>query len=381
MTNNRYLVIDTIRRVYQGKTTAFVLNRTDGYRDQGIVVDHFKVLYEQGECPNGHELYEGVSHFFEGSVAYLDQLLNEHPYEKILLHFATEEVIKVLRKHQCLDRLIVFVHGIETERWRRRWFNFGEVSLEEALERDQLDEGKMAFLREIYQHPHIQCVFVSRWMQAIAEADTGVKVRNAHIIHNYIDGNKFPYVKKSPEKRRHILLIKSFASRKYGGDLAMSAILELAKHPVFKGLTFTIIGDGALWEAETEVLRAKKFPNVTFHRGFLTQEAIRQQHEKHGIFLSATRWDSQGVSMCEAMASGLVPVTHQVCGIPEFVDETCGKLCEGEAVTGLVAGILSLVHDPYAFLQMSQGAAKRMAIQCGVKQTISRELGLIKGES
>ena len=37
----------------------------------------------------------------------------------------------------------------------------------------------------------------------------------------------------------------------------------------------------------------------------------------NGIFICPTRQDAQGVSMCEAMSSGLVPITLYNTAIPE----------------------------------------------------------------
>lgn len=76
-----------------------------------------------------------------------------------------------------------------------------------------------------------------------------------HIIHNYIDSNAFRYQEKHPEMRKKILSIRPFASKTYANDLTVKAILELSKEPWFQELSFTIIGDGILFEELTEPIK------------------------------------------------------------------------------------------------------------------------------
>jgi glycosyltransferase involved in cell wall biosynthesis len=139
-----------------------------------------------------------------------------------------------------------------------------------------------------------------------------------------------------------------------------------------------MIGDGKLFEETLAPLR--HFENVKIERRFLTQPEIAQLHKEYGVFLCPTRWDSQGVSRDEAMASGLVPVTNAVAAIPEFVDKTCGVLANAEDAEDLAAGIMWLYENPAHFQALSKAAAARVRRQSGSHIVISKELALFNGE-
>lgn len=214
-----------------------------------------------------------------------------------------------------------------------------------------------------------------------AREDVGIvpPPERTSVIHNFIDGDIFRYDTKDTERRKNILSIRSYSTLKYANDLTTQAILELSKRPFFKDLTFHLAGDGALFEETNAPLRG--FDNVTLHRGFLNHAEIAALQERSGVFLNPTRWDSQGVSRDEAMASGLVPVTSAVAAVPEFVDESCGLLAPAEDHLGLAAAIERLYHDPGLFSRLSRAAAERVRRQSGFEQTIAREIELIRKRS
>ena len=87
--------------------------------------------------------------------------------------------------------------------------------------------------------------------------------------------------------------------------------------------------------------------------------------------------DSQGVSRDEAMASGLVPVTTAVTAIPEFVDDNCGILVEGEDYTSMAKKIYQLSKNAKQFKELSKSAAIRVNEQSGYANTIVKEMQLI----
>ena len=63
------------------------------------------------------------------------------------------------------------------------------------------------------------------------------------------------------------------------------------------------------------------FSNVEIKRTFLSQNDISKYHNENGFFICPTRQDAQGVSMCEAMSSGLIPISSNNTAIPEFLPE------------------------------------------------------------
>src|SRR5699024_11554196 len=114
-----------------------------------------------------------------------------------------------------------------------------------------------------------------------------------------------------------ILSIRPFASKKYANDQSVKSIQALSKASFFDQLEFHFYGDGVLFDSVLEPI--KKFENVFINRGFLLQDEISNLQDAFGIFLCPTRLDSQGVSMCEAMSSGLVHISSNKTAIPEYV--------------------------------------------------------------
>ena len=217
----------------------------------------------------------------------------------------------------------VWVHGFEAEAWYRRWFNFINTSedIKAALEKKETYYLKQnAFFHDLMTQEELNVSFVnvSKWFQKyVVEPDNGAEFRNSTVIPNLVDEEVFPYREKEDKKRFNILSIRPFASLKYANDQTVGAILELSKRPYFKALSFTICGSGPMFDQTVEPLR--QFDNVKLENRFFTQEEIRDLHAEHGIFLSPTRFDSQGVSMCEASSSGLVTISSEVAAVPEFI--------------------------------------------------------------
>jgi len=99
-------------------------------------------------------------------------------------------------------------------------------------------------------------------------------------------------------------------------------------------------------------------------------------HDRHGVFLCPTRQDAQGVSMCEAMASGLVPITSDNTAIPEFVSDEEGYLTRG--ADEIAMAIRTLDEQPQLFLEKSRKAAARSLAQTGWQATVAQEIELIR---
>jgi glycosyltransferase involved in cell wall biosynthesis len=158
--------------------------------------------------------------------------------------------------------------------------------------------------------------------------------------------------------------------------LAAAAIEALSREPFFDELRFLVIGDGALWEQDAEPLG--RFPNVELRRGFATHEEIAALQQDFGVMLQPTRWDSQGVSRDEAMASGLVVVSNAVAAVPEFMSEAEGYLAAPDDPDGIVAAIRDLYHHPEVFAAKSAAAARRVRSRMNMAQVAAQEIALLK---
>lgn len=352
---------------------AFVHSRVRAYRDAGRAVDVLR--YARGTAATWHE-FEGVR-VLTASDESLRTMLQHSGYRHVLVHFVNAGMWEALEPVLDRTRVTIWVHGFEVQPWTRRAFNATTDAERDAM-RDASVERETLWRRLLTStHPNLRFVFVSDTLRRMVEEDYDVRIDPARydIIHNPIDTTRFAYVEKPAAQRLRVLSIRPYASRVYANDLAVGAILALAGEPDFAAMSFTLVGDGPLWDETVAPLR--EFANVTLRRTFLTQPEIAALHREHGVFLCPSRMDSQGVSRDEAMSSGLVPVTTAVAAIPEFVDESCGILAAPEAVDDLAAGMLRLARDPGLFTAMSRAAALRVRSDRDGADMTRRELEVI----
>lgn len=357
----------------------FIHRRVKGYAEAGISVEVF-YMHPPAASPYSYE-YDGVS-VTVGNENALDEYLAERHFKKILIHFASPAMVRPIMRQAPECPVVVWIHGFEAESWHRRWFNFigsSEEIRDAIAKKESHYDDQLEFMRWLYTTTelNITTVHVSEWFQKhIVEPDAGVETQNSHVIPNFIDDTLFDYVEKPIEQRLKILSIRPYASMKYANDLSVKAILELSKRPYFSNLEFEIRGEGRLFNSTLEPLR--KFNNVNIVKGFLSQDEIAEKHKEFGLFLCPTRFDSQGVSMCEAMSSGLVPITTDSSAISEFVDHgATGTLSPSENASDLADWIERIYFNPELFTKLSQNTAKRVREQCSQSSAIHREVELI----
>ena len=354
----------------------FVHSRVRGYRRDGLSVDIFRL---QADEPCAFREFEDVD-VVQGDRDLLDLALRSGRYEHVLVHLLDAQMWETLARHVDRVRVTVWVHGAEIQTWQRREFEFDGLDETEVARRKALSDQRAAFWQQLLGDPpsNLSLVFVSQYVAEQAQQDLGIDLSRVphQVIHNFIDGDLFAYRAKDVAQRSRILSIRPFASRVYANDLTVRAILLLSERPCFASLSFHIVGDGELFDETTRPLAG--LPNVTLHKGFLTQREIAVLHREHGIFLCPTRMDTQGVSRDEAMASGLVPITMRVAAVPEFVDDACGILVDAEDAGQLADAIEALQADPQRFTSLSQAAAARVRHDSGMVQTIARELDWLR---
>jgi glycosyltransferase involved in cell wall biosynthesis len=357
--------------------------------DTNLYGDVFVHARVQGYIARGHEVQvlafftRGASYSFEGvevtcvsSLEALREAIRDFAPDVIAIHFFQGWMLEKLVR-QISVPIVVWIHGMEALGWYRRLFDFpGPRELARHIAANVVQLVRM---RSLYAYVHqnrtaAALVFVSQWMRDTAASDALTDIRPYHLIPNPIDTSLFSYERKDPALRARVLLIRSFGSRKYANDIAIDTILAMRERKEFAEFHYTIVGSGKFFAKLTAPLR--ELSNVTLMETFVTREQMRELHTQNGVFLCPTRQDAQGVSMCEAMASGLVPVTSKSTAIPEFVaHEETGFLCESSAETA--AALSRLWHEPELFQKMSEAGAKSITAKASAESVIPRELELM----
>lgn len=355
----------------------FVHARVKEYRKAGLNIDVFRLSSGVNRAAV-HE-FEGVE-CMTGDECALEAVLKRGTYKKIIVHFMTPAMWKVLRRHCDEIPVIVWLHGGEILPYHRREFDYTtEEAKTHAL---AASKRRVAFWNSVLNPMpgNLTLVFVSRRFADDVQADYGISLPDDRyrIIHNPIDTDLFAYAPKPSEQRKRIISIRPFATRKYGNDLTVNAILSLRNEPFFDDLQFLIVGDGILFEKTVAPLAG--LGNVRVERGFLSMPEMADLYREYGVALIPTRHDTHGVSRDEAMAAGLVPITSRVAAIPEFVDESCAFLAEPENYTQLADAIRRLYHSPELFVTMSEAAHRRVLAQTDKRLILAKEIGLIANE-
>lgn len=357
--------------------------------DTNLYGDVFVHARVQAYIARGHQVEviafftRGESYSFEGiqvtCVATIEELKARIAVidpDIIAIHIFQGWMLKKLVAKARVP-IVVWVHGREALGWYRRPF---DLRLNRQLAPHilgnvlQLSRMHKLFRRAAVHSDRLAVVFVSEWIQRAALRDTCTNLPTSHVIPNPIDGDLFSYLPKTDDQRTKVLLIRSFNSRIYANDIAVRAILELKRHAAFDEFKFTIIGMGRLFAELTAPLRS--LANVTIRETFLSRSNIRYLHLQNGVFLSPARQDTQGVARCEAMSSGLVPITSRNSAIPEFISESSGYLCT--KASEMSEAMLELRNSPAQFQRMSLSAATVVRAKAAAAMVIARELALLQ---
>lgn len=357
----------------QVEASAFVHARVKAYIAAGVEVD---ILSFSRQNRPAISRFDGVDTLF-GYANELMALLTLGKYDSVSIHFLHPHMWGTISNFFQQHRFHLFLHGHGARSWSRVFDPAGGYeALRGAKSASDLYLDMWQTLMREADLPE-SFIFVSKWMRKCAEDDMHVSFPESrcHVINNPINIDTFKYHEKQKDHAKRILMIRNFDKFQYGTDIALRCIEELQRRSIWKDLSFSIYGQGHNLSALKE--RFVDEPNVAVHERFLSAREIAAAHRDHGIMLIPTRWDSQGVSRDEAMASGLVPATNSVCAIPEFVDESCAILAEGEDHLALADGIERLATSPQIFLQMSARAAEKVRNRSRYADTIGRELTVL----
>lgn len=374
-------MILTVAQTYPTKknlyNNGFVHSRVKSYINEGIPA---KVFVLSKKHTDEYEI-ENVN-VKRGSVNDLIKYIeNNQEISCVCFHFLNTSMLEVINGIHRKLGVVIFVHGNEALWWYERIFPdrfSGFIRTLKFFKYVAVNTWSMLRIRskinKIDQDVHI--VGVSNWMLDVAIKNWKLDRTKltTHVIPNIVNEKVFMRREKSIDHRYNILLIRQFTSGKYALDIAMDTIAKLESSPVADKLKVTIIGDGWLFDKYTS--RVSGYDNVHITRGFLTHEAIAEKHSENGIFLCPTRQDAQGVSMCEAMSSGLVPIASNNTAIPEFLPSEYNLAFDN--ATDAANRIIELVNDPDEYLDLTEKVSSFIQEKCCAKETTLKEIELMK---
>jgi len=291
--------------------------------------------------------------------------------DRVMIHLLMHRFEKqvdagYLYEHVLRERLptLFFIHGVESQTiWHSRrddikWHN--PKTIARWLYRDCYLIKRMISTLKKFNEPNFPCKFVtpSKWMLEESIRHTGIDLSaKSLVIPNGIDIEHFKF--EDHWGNRHNLL--SIRPLIYRGKYAVDLLLETAAKLDNK-FFLSLYGKG---EDEKTILdvAGKTIKSLSFilEAQFINQRDIPTIHAEHGIYLAVTRMDAQGVSMCEAMASGMPTLSFDTCAIPEFIQHNeTGLLAQSYNVEQFSSHINELVENRHLFDSLARNARKAM---------------------
>lgn len=296
----------------------------------------------------------------------------------ICIHFITLEIINALNQISNKRNIVLFVHGVEALCWYERIFPGIFRSPKNIMSFIKYAIVNMTTLPQIRrflnstQHK-IVFITVSEWMRDIAEKNWKCKGKfKWNIIPNIVDCDAFKYVEKDELYVKKILSIRPFTTGKYANDISVKCIKQLIVKNNIQDIDVRIIGKGPQFDKILKPI--KELPQVKLENRFLNREEIIEKHKENGLFLCPTRQDAQGVSMCEAMASGLVPITLYNTAIPEFLPDDSRLICYN--VEDMVNLVIRLINNKKEFQELSKKCSDFIKNKCDYSGTVKKEIDI-----
>lgn len=209
------------------------------------------------------------------------------------------------------------------------------------------------FVHTINSWDNSSIVFPSNWMKNYTESHFQIKFRNGNVIANGIDTDLFSY-KNLYQNRNKLFTIRPF-ERKYGVEMAIDIMRFLPEQ-----FTLDIYGKGKDKNLYQKMIQKYNLSNrVKIIERFIDRSEMNEIFHKYGMFFALTLFDSQGVSMCEAMSSGLLTISNPITAIPEFVhDGKTGLL--GMDCKEIADKIIEASQDELLFSQLTYNASEFM---------------------
>jgi len=272
---------------------------------------------------------------------------------------------------------VFFIHGVEAQTiWGSRrddikWFK--PSSIARWLYRDLYLINRMKDTISAFNDESAPCQFVapSQWMFQESARYTNIKITSkAQVIPNGINTQHFQF-REQWHNRDKLLSIRPLIYKgKYAVDLLIDSYQKL-KVPA----SLSLYGSGP----DEDLIRSQVsgLNQFSLHNVFLEQSGIPKVHAEHGMYLAVTRMDAQGVSMCEAMASGLPTISYNTCAIPEFIEhKKTGLLANSYDTQSYTDSIEELLENRDLFESLAINARQAME-KIDIVETTKKELELV----
>jgi len=310
---------------------------------------------------------EIIKKITETDVVYL-HLLNIYPFSKS----NGWHIYQFLQKSNI--PFAMYVHGSEVQKYGARMFEFNYKITDflKWFKKDILVIPKMRrFVKSVQNRKQVTFIYPSLWMKRDMEINLNLKIKKYHIIPNGIDTELFKY--HNLYKNKHKLLnLRPLSSKKYAVDVAIEIMRYLPEE-----YELDIFGKGHYLKKYLALIEKYKLSDrIHIKNTFIDRNELNSFFANYGIFLSPTRMDAQGVTMCEAMASGLLTISNNNTAIPEFITNNKTGII-GNNPKEIAKQIIISTTNKDVYAKLTQSARASME-NIDSSKTVEKEIKVLK---
>ncbi|MBD3789217.1 MAG: glycosyltransferase [Campylobacterales bacterium] len=188
--------------------------------------------------------------------------------------------------------------------------------------RDVMGQKDIESARKVYEAADYRIAVSKRFVSLLESRFR----QDFHYIPNMVNTDFFEAQSEHIQNDGFIFINVAFLNQNKNQEMLIHAFTN-----AFKGeekIKLTIVGDGPEYNrlaALIDQLAMKK--QITLF-GRATREEVRGLFQRSNVFVLSSRYETFGVSIIEALASGLPVVATKCGGAQSIVDETVGLLCE-----------------------------------------------------
>lgn len=160
------------------------------------------------------------------------------------------------------------------------------------------------------------------------------------VVNNFVD-DIFLNAKKvnREDKEIKIISVGSLIEKK-GFKILINAIAKLDQR-----FSLTIVGDGLQRDELKLLVKDLKLEDRIFFTGALDRSSVLKKLTESDIFISASKIETFGIAILEALAVGLPVLTYDNGGIRDFMTDSCGIIVTEHTVEAFVNAIKVLVNN------------------------------------
>jgi glycosyltransferase involved in cell wall biosynthesis len=323
-------------------------------------------------------LFEGVFVSQNNHTSICEQLSN---FDVIYLHLLNLYPLQKANGWPIYQQIIqkkipfcMYVHGNEVQKYTARKYEYN-YSLEESLKwikKDFLVIPKIKkFVENAIHLKHGKFIFPSKWMHQETQRNLGIKIDDPIFIPNGIDTDFYSYQDAS-QNRHKLLSIRSFSAQVYHIEKTID-VMELLP----KKYTLTLFGQGRYIDVYKNLIIKKNLgTRIKIIEQFLQPKEMLEQYRNHGVFISTTRQDSQGLTILEAMSAGLLGVSTLNTAKPEFIEHEQTGILEKDSEK-ITNKIVEVTENLSLFNEITSNASKSLKL-LEIKDLVNKEIDQLK---